>query len=46
MTTPAAEALQKVFKVLADPTRVRILRLLEQAFAQIGRRLASLRLAH
>jgi sugar/nucleoside kinase (ribokinase family) len=30
MTTSAAELLQKVFKTLADPTRVRILRLLEQ----------------
>ncbi|MAG34434.1 MAG: ArsR family transcriptional regulator [Deltaproteobacteria bacterium] len=36
MTTPAAEALQKVFKTLADPTRVRILRLLEQQELIVG----------
>ena len=36
MTTPAAEALQKVFKTLADPTRVRILRLLEQEELIVG----------
>ncbi|MBJ20794.1 MAG: metalloregulator ArsR/SmtB family transcription factor [bacterium] len=36
MTTPAAEALQRVFKTLADPTRVRILRLLEQEELIVG----------
>lgn len=36
MTTSAAEALQKVFKTLADPTRVRILRLLEQEELIVG----------
>jgi ubiquinone/menaquinone biosynthesis C-methylase UbiE len=36
MTTPAAEALQKVFKTLADPTRIRILRLLEQEELIVG----------
>ncbi len=36
MSTPAAEALQKVFKTLADPTRVRILRLLEQEELIVG----------
>lgn len=36
MTTVAAEALQKVFKTLADPTRVRILRLLEQEELIVG----------
>lgn len=36
MITPAAEALQKVFKTLADPTRVRILRLLEQEELIVG----------
>lgn len=36
MTTPAAEALQKVFKTLSDPTRVRILRLLEQEELIVG----------
>jgi ubiquinone/menaquinone biosynthesis C-methylase UbiE len=36
MTTPASEALQKVFKTLADPTRVRILRLLEQEELIVG----------
>jgi ArsR family transcriptional regulator len=36
MTISAAEALQKVFKTLADPTRVRILRLLEQEELIVG----------
>lgn len=36
MTSPASEALQKVFKTLADPTRVRILRLLEQEELIVG----------
>jgi len=36
MTTSAAESLQKVFKTLADPTRVRILRLLEQEELIVG----------
>ncbi|MEE8165780.1 MAG: metalloregulator ArsR/SmtB family transcription factor [Myxococcota bacterium] len=36
MSTPAADALQKVFKTLADPTRVRILRLLEQQELIVG----------
>lgn len=36
MNTPAAEALQKVFKTLADPTRLRILRLLEQEELIVG----------
>lgn len=35
-STPAAESLQKVFKTLADPTRVRILRLLEQHELIVG----------
>ena len=34
--TAAAEALQKVFKTLSDPTRVRILRLLEQEELIVG----------
>jgi len=36
MTTSAAELLQKVFKTLADPTRIRILRLLEQQELLVG----------
>ncbi len=36
MTTSASELLQKVFKTLADPTRVRILRLLEQEELLVG----------
>ena len=36
MNTPAADALQKVFKTLADPTRLRILRLLEQQELIVG----------
>ena len=36
MSTPAADELQKVFKTLADPTRVRILRLLEQEELIVG----------
>lgn len=36
MTTSAAEQLQKVFKTLADPTRIRILRLLEQQELLVG----------
>ena len=36
MTTPATESLQKVFKTLADPTRVRILRLLGQEELIVG----------
>jgi ubiquinone/menaquinone biosynthesis C-methylase UbiE len=35
-TTSAAEELQRVFKTLADPTRVRILRLLEQEELIVG----------
>jgi ubiquinone/menaquinone biosynthesis C-methylase UbiE len=35
-STSAAEELQKVFKTLADPTRVRILRLLEQEELIVG----------
>ena len=38
MTTSASELLQKVFKTLADPTRIRILRLLEQQ-SELRRRL-------
>ncbi len=34
--TAAAETLQKVFKTLADPTRIRILRLLEQEELIVG----------
>jgi ArsR family transcriptional regulator len=36
MSVPAAEELQRVFKTLADPTRVRILRLLEQEELIVG----------
>ena len=36
MSAPATEALQKVFKTLADPTRLRILRLLEQEELIVG----------
>jgi len=36
MTVGAADTLQKVFKTLADPTRVRILRLLEQEELIVG----------
>jgi ArsR family transcriptional regulator len=36
MTVAAADTLQKVFKTLADPTRVRILRLLEQEELIVG----------
>ena len=36
MTVAPGEALQKVFKTLADPTRVRILRLLEQEELIVG----------
>lgn len=36
MTTSASELLQKVFKTLADPTRIRILRLLEQQELLVG----------
>ena len=36
MSQPAAEELQKVFKTLADPTRLRILRLLEQEELIVG----------
>ena len=36
MTTSAADELQRVFKTLADPTRVRILRLLEQEELIVG----------
>lgn len=35
-TTSGGEALQKVFKTLADPTRVRILRLIEQQELIVG----------
>jgi ArsR family transcriptional regulator len=36
MTQPGSETLQKVFKTLADPTRIRILRLLEQEELIVG----------
>ncbi|HEB91343.1 MAG TPA: metalloregulator ArsR/SmtB family transcription factor [Deltaproteobacteria bacterium] len=36
MTTSGAETIQKVFKTLADPTRIRILRLLEQEELIVG----------
>ncbi len=36
MTPSGAEAIQKVFKTLADPTRIRILRLLEQEELIVG----------
>jgi ArsR family transcriptional regulator len=45
MNTPAADALQKVFKTLADPTRVRILRLLEQEELIVGELMAVLGMA-
>ena len=45
MSTPAADALQKVFKTLADPTRVRILRLLEQEELIVGELMAVLGMA-
>jgi ArsR family transcriptional regulator len=41
----AAEALQKVFKILADPTRVRILRLLEQEELIVGELMSILGMA-
>ena len=45
MNTPASDALQKVFKTLADPTRVRILRLLEQEELIVGELMAILGMA-
>jgi ubiquinone/menaquinone biosynthesis C-methylase UbiE/DNA-binding transcriptional ArsR family regulator len=45
MSTPAADALQKVFKTLADPTRVRILRLLEQEELIVGELMSVLGMA-
>ena len=45
MSTPAADELQKVFKTLADPTRVRILRLLEQEELIVGELMAVLGMA-
>jgi len=45
MSAPAAELLQKVFKTLADPTRVRILRLLEQQELIVGELMAILGMA-
>jgi ArsR family transcriptional regulator len=45
MTSPAAEALQKVFKTLADPTRLRILRLLEQEELIVGEMMGILGMA-
>jgi ArsR family transcriptional regulator len=41
----AAEALQKIFKILADPTRVRILRLLEQEELIVGELMSILGMA-
>lgn len=45
MNTPASDELQKVFKTLADPTRVRILRLLEQQELIVGELMAVLGMA-
>jgi ArsR family transcriptional regulator len=45
MSLPAPEALQKVFKILADPTRVRILRLLEQEELIVGELMSILGMA-
>lgn len=45
MNTPAADALQKVFKTLADPTRLRILRLLEQEELIVGELMSILGMA-
>jgi ArsR family transcriptional regulator len=45
MTSAAADALQKVFKTLADPTRVRILRLLEQEELIVGELMSVLGMA-
>jgi ubiquinone/menaquinone biosynthesis C-methylase UbiE/DNA-binding transcriptional ArsR family regulator len=45
MNSPAADELQKVFKTLADPTRVRILRLLEQEELIVGELMAVLGMA-
>ena len=45
MTTATPDALQKVFKTLADPTRVRILRLLEQEELIVGELMAILGMA-
>ena len=42
MTTNASELLQKVFKTLSDPTRIRILRLLEQQELLVGELMAIL----
>jgi len=45
MTTNAGELLQKVFKTLSDPTRIRILRLLEQQELLVGELMAILGMA-
>lgn len=45
MTTNASELLQKVFKTLSDPTRIRILRLLEQQELLVGELMAILGMA-
>jgi ArsR family transcriptional regulator len=45
MSTPAAETLQKAFKTLADPTRLRILRLLEQEELIVGELMSILSMA-
>jgi ubiquinone/menaquinone biosynthesis C-methylase UbiE/DNA-binding transcriptional ArsR family regulator len=45
MTANAAELLQKVFKTLSDPTRIRILRLLEQQELLVGELMAILAMA-
>lgn len=45
MTTHAPELLQKVFKTLSDPTRIRILRLLEQSELLVGEIMAILGMA-
>jgi len=45
MTTNASELLQKVFKTLSDPTRIRILRLLEQQALLVGELMAILGMA-
>lgn len=45
MTTNASELLQKVFKTFSDPTRVRILRLLEQQELLVGELMSILGMA-
>lgn len=45
MSTPASDELQKVFKTLADPTRVRILRLLDQEELIVGELMSILGMA-